>query len=96
MAEFGLTQLTIPTPQPYDDKDPTQQLENLCYVALQLLGLAKSAGFVVRENQATVLDVSLAGVETKLDELKWNTILLDVWPLGKIYGQYHGPAVREG
>jgi hypothetical protein len=88
MAEFGLTQLTIPTPQPYDAKDPTRQLENLCYVALQMLSFAKAAGFVVRDN--------LAGVETKLDELKWNTIVLDLWPLGKIYGQYGGPAVREG
>ncbi len=96
MAEFGLTQLTIPTPQPYNDKKPTQQLENLCYVALQMIAQAKQAGFVIRENQATVLDVNLTGVETKLEELKWNTVVLDLWPLGKIYGQYHGPAVREG
>lgn len=88
MAEFNLTQVTVPTPQPYDANDPTRQVENLCYVALQLLALAKDAEFVVRDN--------LAGVETKLDELKWNTILLDLWPLGKVYGQYHGPAVHEG
>ena len=96
MAEFGLTQVTIPTPQPYDDKDENRQRENLCYVALQMLSQAKQAGFVFQDSQTAVMNVNLEGVETKLDELKWNTIILDLWPLGKIYGHYNGPAVREG
>ena len=98
MAEFNLTQITIPTPQPYEKNNDNRQRENLCYVLLQMLAQAKSAGFVFREYQpaSVCMTADLSGVETKLDELKWNTILLDLWPLGKIYGWYGGPAVREG
>jgi len=45
MAEVTLGGVTIPTPAPYDDKKPTKQLENLCYVLLQVVQSVQSAGF---------------------------------------------------
>jgi hypothetical protein len=45
MAEMTLSGVTFPTPAPYDEKDPTKQLENLCYVMIQVLQSFQSAGF---------------------------------------------------
>jgi len=45
MADFTLSGVTIPTPAPYYDKDPTKQLENLCYVLLQVAQVVKGAAF---------------------------------------------------
>jgi hypothetical protein len=45
MAEMTLSGVTFPAPAPYNDKDPTKQLENLCYVLLQVLHIAQGAGF---------------------------------------------------
>lgn len=38
----NLSRITIPTPQPYSPQAPCQQLENACYVLLQILTLAKA------------------------------------------------------
>jgi pyruvate/oxaloacetate carboxyltransferase len=45
MAEMTLSGVTIPTPAPYDAKDSTKQLENLCYVLLQVVQVVQGAGF---------------------------------------------------
>jgi hypothetical protein len=45
MAELTLSGVAFPTPAPYDSKDPTKQLENLCYVLLQVLQAVQGAGF---------------------------------------------------
>jgi hypothetical protein len=43
MAAIDLKLLTIPLPQPYDDKDPDRQRENWAYVKLQVADLIKQA-----------------------------------------------------
>lgn len=50
--------LTIDPPAPYTKQDPTAQLENLCYVALQVLQQFKAAG--------ATLDIDLAPVVGEL------------------------------
>jgi hypothetical protein len=44
MVMVSLTTITIPTPQPYDSKDSQRQIENLCYVLLQIFSQAKATG----------------------------------------------------
>jgi len=95
MAEYSMAAVTVPTPEPYDDKDPTQQLENVCYVLLQMLSLAKNAGFTVQDSQSATMNVNLEGVEQRLDALAWNSIQLDLWPLGRIVLTNQGLGTRE-
>lgn len=76
MSTFNLSSVTIPTPQPYDDKEPTRQLENLSYVLLQMFDQAKQAGFTF--NDATV-DVS--GIEQAVQDLKYNGQVIDLGPI---------------
>jgi hypothetical protein len=40
---ISLSGITIPTPEPYDDKNPNKQRENYYYVQLQILAAAKAA-----------------------------------------------------
>lgn len=47
MASVNLSAITVPTPEPYDDKDPQRQAENLCYVLNQLLAAGKAAGWAI-------------------------------------------------
>jgi hypothetical protein len=80
MSTFNLTPVTIPTPQPYDDKDPTRQLENLSYVLLQMLDQAKTAGFTFSDAQAE-LSVDVSGIEAAIQDLKYNSQVIDLGPI---------------
>jgi hypothetical protein len=80
MSTFNLSAVTIPTPQPYDDKEPTQQLENLSYVLLQIIEQAKASGFTFNDAQVT-LTVDVSGVESAIRDLKYNSETLDLGPI---------------
>ena len=83
MSTFNLSQVTIPTPQPYNNKENNQQRENLCYVLLQAIGQAKQAGFTFADTQAS-LTIDVSGIESALRDLKYNSEVLDLGPI-KIY-----------
>lgn len=83
MSTFDLSQVTIPTPQPYDNKDANKQRENLCYVLLQVVSQAKQAGFTLTDTQVS-LTVDVTGIEDALRDLKYNSEVLDLGPI-KIY-----------
>ena len=51
MATLDLSTITIPTPEAFDEDNPTQEMENLCYVILQVLAKAKSQGIVFDDQQ---------------------------------------------
>jgi hypothetical protein len=50
MATIALNQLTIPTPEPYSKNEPSKQLENVCYVLLQILIVGKVNGVIFTVN----------------------------------------------
>lgn len=83
MSTFNLTAVTIPTPQPYDDKDPQRQIENLSYVVLQILSQAKLAGFTFNDAQVS-LTVDVSGIESAIRDLKYNGEIIDLGPI-KLY-----------
>jgi hypothetical protein len=62
MAVINLANLTIPTPQPYDKKEPQQQMENLCYVLLQLFVLGKAAGVVLDDQRLLAITTAINGI----------------------------------
>jgi hypothetical protein len=68
----SLQNITIPTPEPYDDKDPTRQQENYYYVYLQLLQAAKTAGEQVSFNPSTALSVDLSDLTAAVQSLAFN------------------------
>lgn len=84
MADISLSNLTAPTPEPYDRTQPEKQRENLAYVLLQVFSLAKDAGFVIPdkaglqsmfENVTLSVEIaSLEGVETAIKDLKFNSL----------------------
>jgi hypothetical protein len=45
MAEFVLSPVTIPTPQPYAKNEATRNSENFYYAMLQILQIIQAAGF---------------------------------------------------
>lgn len=51
MAYITLSGVTIPTPQPYSDKDPLKQQENLAYVQLQVCQQLQAANFRIPDAQ---------------------------------------------
>jgi hypothetical protein len=77
MSTFNLSAVTIPTPEPYDKKDPQKQLENLSYVLLQIISTAKLAGFTFNDAQGG-LSVDVSGLEGAIRDLKYNEQVLDL------------------
>jgi hypothetical protein len=71
MATINFTTLTIPTPEPYYNKDPQKQLENLCYVLLQLCQLAKNAG-------VSLNDQDLPNIKTAIQNLSFTVPATDL------------------
>lgn len=55
MAFINLGLTTIPTPEPYSDKDEHKQRENLCFVLLQLFALGQSVGFKLPDKDEITL-----------------------------------------
>jgi len=83
MAEIEFSLLTVPTPEPYDDKDERRQQENFYYVLNQLFVLAKNARFVLSDqvtNPTTNVEMNanLEGVETAIRDLQFEGMLLDL------------------
>lgn len=62
MATIHLSQLTIPTPEPYLKGEPSRQLENLCYVLLQMLVLAKANGVVFDDQHLPAIKTAIQGL----------------------------------
>jgi hypothetical protein len=71
MASFGLTGITVPTPEPYNDENVHKQRENLAYVVLQMIAQAKQEGFTISDS----------GIEDAIKTLQWNTVMLDLGPI---------------
>lgn len=67
-----LTTITIPTPQPYDEKNPTQQQENYYYVWLQIFQAAKTADERVNLDPSTSLTVDLTDLIQAVKDLSLN------------------------
>ncbi len=77
-----LTSITIPTPQPYDAKDPTRQQEDYYYVWLQILQAAKTAGESVSLNPSTSLNVDLADLVQAVQDLAFTGEKIEMPALG--------------
>jgi hypothetical protein len=67
MENFDLSAVTIPTPAPYDEADPFKQIENLCYVILQILTVAKAHEFTMAAKPLTDAVDALAYNGTEFD-----------------------------
>jgi hypothetical protein len=70
-----LSQLTIPTPEPFDKSQPERQRENLAYVAMQVLDLFKQAGVQISSRG---LDGSIS---QGLLDLQYEGVVLDLGPI---------------
>lgn len=72
-----LTNITIPTPEPFDKQAATRNQENYYYVYLQLLQAAKTAGESVTFNPSTALSMDLSAVVQALHDLQFNGQIFD-------------------
>ncbi len=77
-----LTNITIPTPQPYDKQSPTRQQEDYYYVWLQIMQTAKAAGESVTLNPSTSLNVDLAELVTAIKDLACTGERIEIPTLG--------------
>jgi len=77
-AIVDLTQLTIPTPEPFDKTQPERQRENLAYVGMQILSLFKQAGVTI---SSKIVDGSMTidvdGLTQAVNDLQFQGIILD-------------------
>jgi hypothetical protein len=62
MATIALNQLTIPTPEPYSKNEPSKQLENLCYVFLQILVIGKANGVILDDQRLPAIKTAIDGI----------------------------------
>jgi len=76
MAYINLSGVTVPTPQPYDDKFDTRNAENFYFVALQIFQLLKDAAFKVPDKDETATETVKA-----IQDLQYNGETLDLGPL---------------
>lgn len=98
MATINLNQLTIPIPQPYSRSEPTRNQEDLAFVLLQLLELAKEAGFAVSDQlNITVsgVEVNLTGVENALKDLKFNSLTFDLGDKYRLVFDGRSPSIID-
>lgn len=70
--------ITIPTPEPYDEKDAARQRENFFFVVNQILTQAKAEGLTVSAllSQGTVLEELRDAVK----DLQFNSMTIDFGP----------------
>lgn len=66
-----LSSITVPTPEPYDDKDPDRQRENLAYVALQVIAQMQAHSMTV---SAAMLNGDLVQA---LEDLQYQGVVLE-------------------
>lgn len=82
MIEFST--LTIPTPEPYDDKDENRQRENFFFVANQILTQAKAQGMTLSDlmSQGTLTFESavLEELRDAVKDLQFNSMTIDFGP----------------
>jgi hypothetical protein len=80
---LDFSQLTIPTPEPYDGGAKDKQRENLAYVVLQLIALAKQSGVKLTYTDVDTpptTGLRLDGIELATKELIWNGQTIDLGP----------------
>lgn len=65
-----LTDITIPTPAPYDADEPLKQLENLCYVVLQVLQKFQAAETDV-DAVTAIKDLQYSGLVAKFGNVEF-------------------------
>jgi len=81
---IDFSQTTVPTPEPYDDKDVCRQRENLAYVANQLLSQAQQQGVKLvytDVDEGALEGLRLDGVERATKDLIWNSQVIDLGPI---------------
>lgn len=83
MANVLFSDLTVPTPEPYDSKNPERQRENFFYALNQVLGELKAASAEISINIfvpeiSTSVALSAPGIEEAIRDLKYEGILLDL------------------
>ena len=89
MATITFSTLTIPTPQPYDNKNSSRNLEDMCYVILQILQQAKTAGVVISDQGLAAITTAIGNLSLSVppadfeeltqavQDLRFNSITLD-------------------
>jgi hypothetical protein len=57
MSTIDLSAITVPSPAAFNAENPTQQMENLAYVKLQIYALMKAASFIQSDTSKSLEDV---------------------------------------
>lgn len=88
MSDINFTAIQVPNPAPYDDKEPTQNQENVCFVLLQLFALAQQAGFTIPDKAGlqevlsgvniSIEIAALDGIEQAIKDLKFNSLTFTI------------------
>jgi len=74
MATILLSQLTIPTPEPYQKNEPTKQLENVCYVLLQMLVIGKTSGMILDDQRLPAIKTAIQNLSLTVNPADLTTI----------------------
>jgi hypothetical protein len=93
MSNVNLSQVTLPTPQPYDRNDSNRQQENFFYVINQILALGKQANWQVPDLQdflPTTNSVDITELTQAVQDLQFNGQTID---LGAIKLMFDGKTI---
>jgi hypothetical protein len=97
--QIDLSTLTIPTPEPYDKKNPEQQRENMAFVALQILQQVAAFGTILEIPTTIGVEPngSMQGVEDAIRDLLAVGYSVKIGPVTFVkHGQIGLAAVQEG
>jgi hypothetical protein len=75
MATVPLSSITIPRHGEYDSNSPQINLENLCYVILQILEDGQAAGWMIPDPRD--LTVAVQGMKSDLSMIRQNIYNID-------------------
>jgi hypothetical protein len=85
MATIAFSSLTIPTPEPYSKNEPSKQLENLCYVLLQMLALGKTNGVVLDDQRLPAIKTAIQGIGLTVNAPDLSTINTQLTALAEAF-----------
>lgn len=85
MATIALSQLTIPMPEPYQKNDASKQLENLCYVLLQMLVIGKANGAILDDQRLPNIKTAIQGMSLTVTPADLSTMNAQLTALAEAF-----------
>jgi hypothetical protein len=86
MANINFATLTIPTPEPYTKSESTRNVENVCYVLLQMFIQGKANGVVLNDQRLIDIKTAIQGISLSVGAADLTTINAELTAIAEALG----------